>query len=106
MSTAPMIHWIARAPDLYEARVMLPNGHDVYAGYVAVTPGADVWRGYVGRGFVPLGMGPRAVMQAAVAQQVMEIVEHAGTQERPIYRDTSSPLNSTMAAETDTHGVI
>ena len=40
-----MIHWIARAPDLYEARVVLPNGHDVYAGYIVVSPGADRWRG-------------------------------------------------------------
>ncbi len=101
-----MIRWIERAPYLHEARLTTAEGADLYAGYVAVTPGTDVWRGYVGRGFVPLGMGPRAVMQAAVAQQVMEIVEHAGTQERPIYCDTSSPLNSTMAAETDTHGVI
>jgi len=30
----------------------------------------------------------------------------AGKGGRPIYRDMASPLNSTMAAETDTHGVI
>jgi len=77
---APLIRWIERSPYLHEAHVMIADGADLYAGYVAVTPGADVWRGYVGRGFVPLGMGPCAVMQAAVAQQVMEIVKHAGTQ--------------------------
>jgi len=26
MSKTPVIHWIARAPDLHEARVVLPNG--------------------------------------------------------------------------------
>lgn len=50
------------------------EGADLYAGYVAVTPGADVWRAYVGRGFVPLGVGPLTVMQAAVAQRVAEIM--------------------------------
>ena len=50
------------------------DGADLYAGYVAVTPGTDVWRGYVGRGFVPLGMGPRAVMQAAVEQCVRDML--------------------------------
>jgi len=38
MSTPPVIHWIARAPDLHEARVVLPNGRDIYAGYVAAIP--------------------------------------------------------------------
>ncbi len=106
MSKAPMIRWIERSPYLHEARVTTAEGMDLYAGYVAVTPGTDVWRGYVGRGFVPLGTGPLTMMQAAVERRGAEIVEHADTQERPIYRDTSSPLNSTMAAETDTHGVI
>jgi len=81
LNTPLVIHWIARAPDLYEARVVLPNGRDVYAGYVAVTPGAAVWRGYVGRGFIPLGTGPRAVMQAAVEQRVADIMQRASAQE-------------------------
>jgi hypothetical protein len=70
---APLIRWIERSPDLHEARVTTDAGADLYAGYVAVTPGADVWRGYVGRGFVPLGVGPREVMQAAVEQRVAEL---------------------------------
>ncbi len=40
----------------------------------ADTPGADVWRGYIGRGFVPLGMGPHTAMQAAVEQRVRDIL--------------------------------
>jgi len=75
MSTTPAIHWIERSPDLHEARVTADDGAVLYAGYVAVTPGADVWRGYVGRGFVPLGMGPRTVMQRAVARQVTEMLQ-------------------------------
>jgi len=74
MSTAPVIRWIERSPYLHEARVTTANGHDIYAGYVAVTPGAVVWRGYVGRGFIPLGTGPRTEMQAAVEQRVVEIM--------------------------------
>ena len=74
MSKAPMIHWIERSPYLHEARVTTADGADLYAGYVAMSPGADVWRGYVGRGFVPLGVGPRPEMQAAVEQRVAEIV--------------------------------
>jgi len=55
--------------------VTTTDGADRYAGYIATTPGDDVWRGYVGRGFVPIGMGPRMVMQAAVAQQVTEMLQ-------------------------------
>jgi hypothetical protein len=73
-----VIHWIARAPDLYEARVVLPNGHDVYAGYIVVSPGADRWRGYVGYEFFPLGQGPFPVMQRLVEQRVAEIMQHGG----------------------------
>jgi len=76
MSTPPAIQWIERSPYLHEARVTIADGADLYAGYVAVTPGAAVWRGYVGRGFVPLGMGPRTVMQRAVAQMVADIMQH------------------------------
>ncbi len=101
-----MIHWIERGPDLLEARAVLPDGRDIYAGYVAASPDQRAWRGYVGSTFSPVGMGPLTVIQHAVAQMVAEIVDHTGTQERPIYRDTARPLNSTMAAETDTHGVI
>jgi len=42
------IRWIESAPDLFEARVTLPDGHDMYVGYVASASGAVVWRGYVG----------------------------------------------------------
>jgi hypothetical protein len=65
-----MIRWLERSPYLHEARVTTADGADLYAGYVAVMPGTDVWRGYIGRGFVPLGVGPRMEIQAAVEQQV------------------------------------
>ena len=68
MNKAPMIRWIERSPYLHEARVTTAEGVDFYAGYVAMTPGADV-----GRGFVPLGMGPLTVMQAAVEQRARDI---------------------------------
>ncbi len=71
---AGTIRWLERSPYLHEARITAADGVDLYAGYVAVTPGADVWRGYVGRGFVPLGLGPRTVMQAAVEQRVRDIL--------------------------------
>ncbi len=74
MSAAPAIRWIERSPYLHEARLTTADGADLYAGYVAMTPGANVWRGYVGRGFVPLGMGPRTTMQATVEQRVVEIM--------------------------------
>ncbi len=74
MNVASMIRWMVRSPYLLEARVTTADGADLYAGYVAVTPGDDVWRGYVGRRFVPLGMGPRTVMQAAVVQRVAELL--------------------------------
>jgi len=83
-----VIRWIERSPYLHEARVTTTDGADLYAGYVAVTPGADVWRGYVGRGFIPLGMGPRTEMQAAVEQRVVEIIQRAGTQEGTGHNDT------------------
>ncbi len=75
MSTAIVIHWIERGSDLLEARAVLPDGRDVYAGYVAASPGQSAWRGYVGSNFAPLGMGPRSVMQRAVAQMVADIVQ-------------------------------
>jgi len=78
MSAAHAIRWINRSPYLHEARVTTADGADLYAGYVAVTPGAAVWRGYVGRGFVPLGMGPRMEMQAAVEERVAEIMRRTG----------------------------
>jgi len=80
MNAAAVIHWIERSPYLHEARVTTTDDADLYAGYVAVTPGTDVWRGYVGRGFIPLGVRSLTEMQAAVAQQVTEIVDHAGRQ--------------------------
>ncbi len=78
VSTTPTIHWLERSPDLYEARVTLPNGRDVYGGYVAVSPGEVVWRGYVGLGFTPVGRGPQVVVQRVVEQHVAEIVRRAG----------------------------
>ncbi len=69
-----MIHWIERSPYLHEARATTADGADLYGGYVATAPGDDVWRGYVGRGFVPLGMGPLTVMQAAVEQGARDIL--------------------------------
>jgi len=75
MSTTPVIRWMVRSPYLLEARVTTTDGTDLYAGYVAVTPGTDDWRGYVGRGFVPLGSGPRTVMQRAVAQRIAELLQ-------------------------------
>jgi len=71
---APLICWIERSLYLHEARVITADGADLYAGYVAVTPGDDVWRGYVGRGFIPLGMGARPEMRAAVERRVTEIL--------------------------------
>ncbi|MDQ2828595.1 MAG: hypothetical protein M3Y74_06055 [Chloroflexota bacterium] len=73
-----MIRWIERSPYLHEARLTTAEGADLYAGYVAVTPGAAVWRAYVGRGFVPLGMGPLTEMQAAVEERVAEIMRRTG----------------------------
>jgi len=66
------IRWIESAPDLYEARLTLPDGKDVYVGYIAMTPGAAAWRGYVGRRFEPVGMGSRAAMQEAVERRALE----------------------------------
>ncbi len=77
MSTALVIRWIERAPDLYEARVTLPDGRDLYVGYVASAAGAVVWRGYVGPGFEPVGAGARDVMQRAVEQRGRESMEGA-----------------------------
>jgi len=79
MSTTPPIRWVERGPDLYEARAVLPDGRDVYAGYVAASPGQSAWRGYVGSNFAPLGMGPRSVMQRAVAQMVVDIIRNGGS---------------------------
>ncbi len=73
-----MIHWIVRSPYLLEARVTTADGADLFAGYVAMTPGNSDWRGYIGRGFVPLGLGPLMEMRAAVAQRAVEIVAHLG----------------------------
>ncbi len=78
MSAAPMIHWIERSPYLHEARLPTAAGADLYAGYIAVSPGYDDWRGYVGRGFIPVGMGPCTEMQAAVERRVAEIMQRGG----------------------------
>jgi len=78
MSTTAVIRWIERSPYVHEARLTTAEGADLYAGYVAVSPGYDDWRGYVGRGFIPVGMGPRTEMQAAVERRVVEIMRRAG----------------------------
>jgi len=89
MSTTPPIRWVERGPDLYEARAVLPDGRDVYAGYVAASPGQSAWRGYVGSNFSPVGMGPRSVMQRAVAQMIADIMQHgeADQQRATLARD-------------------
>ena len=74
----PMIHWIERSLYLHEARLTAPDGADLYVGYVAVSPGYDDWRGYVGRGFIPVGLGSRPEMQAAVERRVTEIMQRGG----------------------------
>ncbi len=78
MSKAPLLRWIERSPYLHEARLTTVDGADLYAGYVAVSPGYDDWRGYVGRGFIPVGLGPRTEMQAAVERRVAEIMQRGG----------------------------
>jgi len=78
MSKAPLLHWIERSPYVHEARLTTVDGADLYAGYVAVSPGYDDWRGYVGRGFIPVGLGPRTEMQAAVERRVAEIMQRGG----------------------------
>ncbi len=75
MTTASAIRWIERSPYLHEARVTTTDGRDIFAGYIAASPDEGVWRGYVGRGFVPLGSGPRTVMQRAVAQRIAELLQ-------------------------------
>ena len=77
---SPLIRWIERTLALHEARATLPDGHDVYVDYVATDVGLGdaVWRGYVGRGFIPVGLGPRDVMQRTVEQRVTEALEQAG----------------------------
>lgn len=70
-----MIPWLERAPDLYEARVVLPHGRDVFTGYIAASLGQGIWRGYVGVGFSPVGVGPRGVMQRAVEQGVADLLQ-------------------------------
>ncbi len=78
MSKAPLLRWIGRSPYVHEARLTTVDGADLYAGYVAVSPGYDDWRGYVGRGFIPVGLGPRTEMQAAVERRVAEIMQRGG----------------------------
>jgi len=70
--------WREESPSLHAAYVTTVEGRQVYVGYVATSPGCDSWRGYSGVGFVPVGSGPRAVMQAAVEQRGREILAWAG----------------------------
>jgi len=78
MSATSVVYWIERSPYLHEARLTTAEGADLYAGYVAVSPGYDDWRGYVGRGLIPVGLGPRTEMQAAVERRVAEIMQRGG----------------------------
>ena len=78
MSKVPLLRWIERSPYVHEARLTTAEGADLYVGYVAVSPGYDDWRGYVGRGFIPVGMGPRTEMQVAVERRVAEIMRRGG----------------------------
>jgi len=71
---AGTIRWLERSPYLHEARITAADGADLYAGYVAVSPGYNDWRGYVGRGFIPVGVGPRTEMQAAVEERARDIL--------------------------------
>lgn len=72
------IRWIEHSPYLHEARMTTADGVDLYAGYVAVVLGTAMWRGYIGRGFVPLGIGPLTEMQAAIEQRVAESMQRNG----------------------------
>jgi len=74
-----VIHWREEAPHLYAAQVVDADGAAIYVGYVAAGPAPDLWRGSLGRTFTPVGMGPRAVMQRAVEQHVLEAVESGST---------------------------
>jgi len=90
-----MIRWTERGQDLLEARAVLPDGRDVYAGYVAASPGQSAWRGYVGSNFAPLGMGPRSVMQRAVAQMVVDIMRNGSAdQQRAAFVDGDDQRDS------------
>ncbi len=78
MSKVPLLRWIERSPYVHEARLTTAEGADLYVGYVAVSPGYDDWRGYVGRGFIPVGLGPHTEMQVAVERRVAEIMQRGG----------------------------
>ncbi len=78
MRKVPLLRWIERSPYVHEARLTTAEGADLYVGYVAVSPGYDDWRGYVGRGFIPVGLGPRTEMQVAVERRVAEIMQRGG----------------------------
>ncbi len=73
MSQNLAITWRDESPSLHAAYITTVQGQEIYAGYVAVSPGYDDWRGYVGRGFIPVGLGPRAVMQRLVEQHTRDI---------------------------------
>jgi len=72
-----MIGWREESPTLHAAYVTTAEGREVYVGYVATTPDCDDWRGYIGADFVPVGSGPRGVMQAAVEQRGQELLAWA-----------------------------
>jgi len=72
MSQDITIVWRQESPSLHAAYITTAQGRDLYVGYVATGPDTDVWRGYVGVGFIPVGMGPRDVMQRVVAQRAAE----------------------------------
>ena len=75
MSSSPPITWQpVDALDLFEARIIDEGGRALYVGYVGHTPrdGDDQWRGYIGVTHVPVGMGRREAVQAAVERAARE----------------------------------
>jgi len=69
--------WREESPSLHAAYMTTAEGREVYVGYIATTPGCDTWRGYIGASFVPMGSGPRGVMQAAIEQCGQELLARA-----------------------------
>jgi len=95
-ATAPTITWRpVNVPDLLEARLVVGDGNDggLYAGYVARTPGDgnDAWRGYIGLMHLPVGIGRRPAVQAAVerAARAAWAARMAGARDHG-QRDTAS----------------
>jgi len=69
------IQWRQESPYLHAAYMTTQQGRKVYVGYVATGPGDDAWRGYMGVVVMPVGRGPRLVVQATIEQRVREALE-------------------------------